>query len=188
MTSSNSTTRRLIEEWLPINELSVEAVRERAGAVPNPAPLSRQSLPEGRRHPEGVVSGNPLGPEMTQFPGPLQHLQGQLRLRAVAPPLLRHTRRRTAARVRSSTLGQIQPFVHQRPAHGADVGQKHPGLAAGHLAQPATASSPLRANGIRQVTLPLRPAPLRVVWHSGQDSGAWTTRPAGSIRGRAKPC
>ena len=38
MTSSNSTTRRLIEEWLPINELSVEAVRERAGAVPNPAP------------------------------------------------------------------------------------------------------------------------------------------------------
>ena len=28
--------------------------------------------------------------------------------------------------------------------------------------------------------------PLRVVWHSGQDSGAWTTRPAGSIRGRAK--
>ena len=29
--------------------------------------------------------------------------------------------------------------------------------------------------------------PLRVVWHSGQDSGAWTTRPAGSIRGRAKP-
>ena len=38
MTSSNSTARRLIEEWLPINELSVEAVRERAGAVPNPAP------------------------------------------------------------------------------------------------------------------------------------------------------
>ena len=30
--------RRLIEEWLPINELSVEAIRERAGAVPNPAP------------------------------------------------------------------------------------------------------------------------------------------------------
>ena len=29
--------------------------------------------------------------------------------------------------------------------------------------------------------------PLRVVWHSGQDSGAWTTRPAGSIRVRAKP-
>ena len=30
--------RRLIEEWLPVNELSVEAIRERAGAVPNPAP------------------------------------------------------------------------------------------------------------------------------------------------------
>ena len=28
--------------------------------------------------------------------------------------------------------------------------------------------------------------PLRVVWHSGQDSGAWTTRPAGSILSRAK--
>ena len=30
--------------------------------------------------------------------------------------------------------------------------------------------------------------PVRAVWHSGQDSGAWTTRPMGSIRGRAKPC
>ena len=29
--------------------------------------------------------------------------------------------------------------------------------------------------------------PLRVVWHSGQDSGAWTTRLVGSIRVRAKP-
>ena len=31
-------TARLIEEWLPINEISVEAIRERAGAVPNPEP------------------------------------------------------------------------------------------------------------------------------------------------------
>ena len=31
-------SRRLIEDWLPINEISIEAVRERAGAVPNPAP------------------------------------------------------------------------------------------------------------------------------------------------------
>ena len=30
--------RRLIEEWLPINELSIESIRERAGAVPNPEP------------------------------------------------------------------------------------------------------------------------------------------------------
>ena len=30
--------RRLIENWLPINEISVEGIRERAGAVPNPAP------------------------------------------------------------------------------------------------------------------------------------------------------
>ena len=29
---------RLIENWLPINAISIEAVRERAGAVPNPAP------------------------------------------------------------------------------------------------------------------------------------------------------
>ena len=29
---------------------------------------------------------------------------------------------------------------------------------------------------------------LRAVWHSGQDSGAWTTRPMGSICGRLKPC
>ena len=38
MTSKNEPARRLIEEWLPINELSIEAIRERAGAVPNPAP------------------------------------------------------------------------------------------------------------------------------------------------------
>ena len=35
---SGSTNRRLIEDWLPINEISIEAIRERAGAVPNPAP------------------------------------------------------------------------------------------------------------------------------------------------------
>ena len=38
MTSKNEAARRLIEEWLPINEISIEAIRERAGAVPNPAP------------------------------------------------------------------------------------------------------------------------------------------------------
>ena len=37
-TASDSTDRRLIEEWLPVNELSIESIRERAGAVPNPAP------------------------------------------------------------------------------------------------------------------------------------------------------
>ena len=30
--------RRLIEDWFPVNEISIEAIRERAGAVPNPAP------------------------------------------------------------------------------------------------------------------------------------------------------
>ena len=29
---------RLIEKWLPINHISTETIRERAGAVPNPAP------------------------------------------------------------------------------------------------------------------------------------------------------
>ena len=38
MTLKNEPARRLIEEWLPINEISIEAIRERAGAVPNPAP------------------------------------------------------------------------------------------------------------------------------------------------------
>ena len=38
MNSKKHLSRRLIEEWLPINEISIEAIRERAGAVPNPAP------------------------------------------------------------------------------------------------------------------------------------------------------
>ena len=36
--TSGDTDRRLIEDWLPINEISIESIRERAGAVPNPAP------------------------------------------------------------------------------------------------------------------------------------------------------
>ena len=36
-TSTSSNDRRLIEDWLPVNELSIESIRERAGAVPNPA-------------------------------------------------------------------------------------------------------------------------------------------------------
>ena len=38
MASTHTNSRRLIEDWLPINEISIEAIRERAGAVPNPAP------------------------------------------------------------------------------------------------------------------------------------------------------
>ena len=34
---ADSSDRRLIEEWLPVNELSIESIRERAGAIPNPA-------------------------------------------------------------------------------------------------------------------------------------------------------
>ena len=33
-----SSAPRLIEKWLPINQISTEAIRERAGAVPNPPP------------------------------------------------------------------------------------------------------------------------------------------------------
>ena len=36
--TTTAPSRRLIENWLPINEISVEGIRERAGAVPNPAP------------------------------------------------------------------------------------------------------------------------------------------------------
>ena len=36
--TSGDTGRRLIEDWLPVNEISIESIRERAGAVPNPAP------------------------------------------------------------------------------------------------------------------------------------------------------
>ena len=33
-----NTAPRLIEKWFPLNQISTEAIRERAGAVPNPAP------------------------------------------------------------------------------------------------------------------------------------------------------
>ncbi len=33
-----TTSARLIEKWFPINEISIEGIRERAGAIPNPAP------------------------------------------------------------------------------------------------------------------------------------------------------
>ena len=38
MPPTTTPTTRLIETWLPVNEISIEAVRERAGAVPNPEP------------------------------------------------------------------------------------------------------------------------------------------------------
>ena len=38
MTSTHKNSRRLIEDWFPVNEISVESIRERAGAIPNPAP------------------------------------------------------------------------------------------------------------------------------------------------------
>ena len=38
MTTPSHTSPRLIESWFPVNETSIEAIRERAGAIPNPAP------------------------------------------------------------------------------------------------------------------------------------------------------
>ena len=100
-------------------------------------PLGRQAVPKGRRHTEGVVPGNPYGFQMAALQSPLQHLQGQLR-RPVPAPVCRHSRRLTPAAVRSPTLRQVQPLVRQGPPQGADIGQKHSGLAVGHLAQSAT--------------------------------------------------
>ena len=97
----------------------------------------RQPVAEGRRHAEGVVCGDPSGPQMAQLYCPLQHLQSQSRLRPVAPSLPRNPSRRTTVLVRGPALRQIKALVHQGPAQRAHVGQEHPRLAVGHLAQPA---------------------------------------------------
>ena len=110
--------------------------RGAAGNVQHLAhPQRRQSLPEGRRHPEGVVPGNPSGPQMSPLQGPLHHLQRQLGLRPAALPLLRNPRRLTPVLVRGPAFRQIKPLVHQGPSQRTDAGQEHSGLAAGHLAQ-----------------------------------------------------
>ena len=110
--------------------------RGAAGNVQHLAhPQRRQSLPEGRPHPEGVVPGNPSGPQMSPLQGPLHHLQRQLGLRPVALPLLRNPRRLTPVLVRGPAFRQIKPLVHQGPSQRTDAGQEHSGLAAGHLAQ-----------------------------------------------------
>ena len=101
-----------------------------------PHPQGRQALPEGRRHPEGVVRRDPSSLQVAPLLCPPHHLQGQLRLGPVALPILRHTRRLTPVFVRGPTLGQIQPLVHQCPSQRADIGQEHPRLAVGHLPQP----------------------------------------------------
>ena len=46
MTSRPPNSRRLIEDWLPINEISIESIRERAGALPNPAPQAPRMVGE----------------------------------------------------------------------------------------------------------------------------------------------
>ena len=48
MTSSHSTTRRLIEEWLPINEISVDAIRE-GGALAGHPPVNQLHVWWARR-------------------------------------------------------------------------------------------------------------------------------------------
>ena len=91
--------------------------RGAAGNVQHLAhPQRRQSLPEGRPHPEGVVPSNPSGPQMSPLQGPLHHLQRQLGLRPVALPLLRNPRRLTPVLVRGPAFRQIKPLVHQGPS------------------------------------------------------------------------
>ena len=48
MTSKNESARRLIEEWLPINELSVDAIRE-GGALAGHPPVNQLHVWWARR-------------------------------------------------------------------------------------------------------------------------------------------
>ena len=48
MTSNKITTRRLIEEWLPINEISVDAIRE-GGALAGHPPVNQLHVWWARR-------------------------------------------------------------------------------------------------------------------------------------------
>ena len=48
MTSNNEPARRLIEEWLPINELSVDAIRE-GGALAGHPPVNQLHVWWARR-------------------------------------------------------------------------------------------------------------------------------------------
>ena len=68
--TSGDTGRRLIEDWLPINEISIESIRERAGAVPNPAPhqlhvwWARRPLATSRGAiAASLLAGPPTSPE-----------------------------------------------------------------------------------------------------------------------------
>ena len=70
MTSRPPNSRRLIEDWLPINEISIESIRERAGAVPNPAPhqlhvwWARRPLATSRATiAASLLAGPPASPE-----------------------------------------------------------------------------------------------------------------------------
>ena len=56
-----------------------------------PHPQGRQALPEGRRHPEGVVRRDPSSLQVAPLLCPPHHLQGQLHLGPVALPILQHT-------------------------------------------------------------------------------------------------
>ena len=75
MTSGN-TGRRLIEDWLPVNEISIESIRERAGALPNPAPhqlhvwWARRPLASSRAAAvASLLSGTPASSEFYRILG-----------------------------------------------------------------------------------------------------------------------
>ena len=76
MASEDKNARRLIEDWLPINEISIEAIRERAGAVPNPAPhqlhvwwARRPLAPSRAAAAASLLSGSPASSEFYELLG-----------------------------------------------------------------------------------------------------------------------
>ena len=76
MTSTRTNSRRLIEDWFPVNEISIEAIRERAGAVPNPAPhqlhvwwARRPLAPSRAAAAASLLSGPPESSEFYELLG-----------------------------------------------------------------------------------------------------------------------
>src|SRR5215212_6057904 len=86
-----------------------------------PKPGRVQAVAEVRRHAEGIIPGDP--PRLQRAPGVgrKQQLQRQLGLRTIRLALFGHSRRLTAGWGVGPLFRQIEPFVDQGPASGADV-------------------------------------------------------------------
>ena len=113
-----------------------------------PHPQGRQALPEGRRHPEGVVrrqthlqpSGGPAPVPAPPSPRPTPSWTGSP---AGGPPA--HPPHAHRSSPRSNSAGRYSPVGRTcppMPVPGADIGQEHPRLAVGHLPQTAPAVLP----------------------------------------------